>query len=73
VVLDIATGCGLDRTWADARLNEAAIKQQLIDTTDAAADAGVFGVPTFALDGHLFWGNDRIPHLVVAAQGLSQA
>lgn len=68
VVLDIATGGGLDPAWADARLNDAAIKQQLIDTTDAAADAGVFGVPTFALDGHLFWGNDRIPHLVAAAQ-----
>lgn len=69
VVLDIASGCGLDPTWADARLDDAALKQQLIDTTDAAADAGVFGVPTFALDGHLFWGNDRIPHLLAAARG----
>ncbi len=68
VVLDIATDCGLDRAWADARLEDAAIKQQLIDTTDAAADAGIFGVPTFALDGHLFWGNDRIPHLLGAAR-----
>lgn len=69
VVLDIAAGCGLDPTWADACLDDAALKQQLIDTTDAAADAGVFGVPTFALDGHLFWGSDRIPHLLAAARG----
>lgn len=69
VVLDIASACGLDPTWTDARLDDGALKQQLIDTTDAAADAGVFGVPTFALDGHLFWGNDRIPHLLAAARG----
>lgn len=69
VVLDVATGCGLDRAWADACLDDGAIKQQLVDLTNAAADSGVFGVPTFALDGHLFWGNDRIPHLLAAAHG----
>jgi 2-hydroxychromene-2-carboxylate isomerase len=26
-------------------------------------------MPTFALDGRLFWGNDRIPHLLAAARG----
>ena len=29
----------------------------------AAIDAGVFGVPTFELDGELFWGHDRLEHL----------
>lgn len=53
-MLDIAAGCGLDRAWAEARLDDTALNQRLIDTTNAAADAGVFGVPTFALDGHLF-------------------
>jgi 2-hydroxychromene-2-carboxylate isomerase len=29
--------------------------------TTAAREAGVFGVPTFVVDGtHLFWGQDRL-------------
>lgn len=69
VVLDVATTCGLPAAWARAQLTDPGIKQALIDTTDRAADGGVFGVPTFALDGRLFWGNDRIPHLLAAARG----
>jgi 2-hydroxychromene-2-carboxylate isomerase len=38
-----------------------AIKQALIEATDAAANAGVFGAPTFVVDGkELFWGQDRL-------------
>ncbi|MBC7163015.1 MAG: 2-hydroxychromene-2-carboxylate isomerase [Immundisolibacter sp.] len=69
VVLDVAGACGLPETWARAQIADPGIKQALIDTTDRAADGGVFGVPTFALDGRLFWGNDRIPHLLAAARG----
>lgn len=29
-------------------------------STDAAHDAGVFGVPTMILDGEFWWGNDRL-------------
>lgn len=69
VVLEVAAACGLDPTWAAARLDDPAIKEALIKRTDDAADVGVFGVPTFALDGHLFWGNDRIAHLLASARG----
>ena len=69
VVLDVAGHCGLPQTWAEAQLTDPGIKQALIDSTGQAADRGVFGVPTFALDGRLFWGNDRIPHLLAAARG----
>jgi len=69
VVIDVAAGGGVDPNFAAAQFDDAAIKQALIATTDHAADSGVFGVPTFALDGHLFWGNDRIPHLLAAARG----
>lgn len=38
------------------------IKQALIDATKRAADAGVFGAPTWIIDGKdLYWGQDRIP------------
>ncbi|MBK8160821.1 MAG: DsbA family protein [Rhodospirillaceae bacterium] len=29
-------------------------------TIDAAVEAGAFGVPTFVVDGEVFWGNDRL-------------
>ena len=30
------------------------------DLTDEALKQGVFGVPTFIVDGELFWGHDRM-------------
>lgn len=41
-------------------IDDPAVKQRLQDTTAAAAAAGVWGVPTFELDGELFWGADTI-------------
>ena len=40
-----------------------AVKAQLKKNTDAAIAHGVFGVPTFAVDGRLFWGLDALPML----------
>lgn len=36
---------------------------------DEAAARGAFGVPTFFLDGRMFWGNDRLPLLEAALGG----
>ncbi|HEY2871122.1 MAG TPA: DsbA family protein [Reyranella sp.] len=36
---------------------------------DEAHRRGAFGVPTFFLDGRLFWGNDRLPLLEAALRG----
>ena len=33
---------------------------ELNKNTDAAIAAGVFGMPTYAIDGELFWGQDRL-------------
>jgi 2-hydroxychromene-2-carboxylate isomerase len=41
-----------------------AVKTQLKDNTDEAIRAGVFGVPTFVVDDHLFWGVDATPMLL---------
>ena len=41
-----------------AALGDPAVKAALRDNTQAALDAGVFGVPTLAIGGTLFWGND---------------
>lgn len=46
------------------------IKQRLRDHTDRAVALGVFGAPTFRVDGELFWGNDRMDQAIeLAAQG----
>ena len=49
----------------EAAVGEPAVKEQLRRNTEAAIEAGVFGVPTLAIDGELFWGNDT--HPLVAA------
>ena len=41
-----------------AALGDPAVKAALRDNTQAALDAGVFGVPTLAIGEALFWGND---------------
>ena len=45
------------------------VKAELRALTDAAAAAGLFGVPTLELDGRHFWGLDALPMLRDALQG----
>jgi 2-hydroxychromene-2-carboxylate isomerase len=42
------------------RLAAPDVKDTLRTNTEEAAALGVFGVPTFAMHGELFWGNDAI-------------
>ena len=44
-------------------VNSDAVKAQLKAHTDQAIELRVFGVPTFAVDGKLFWGLDALPML----------
>lgn len=46
-----------------------AVKQALRQHTEAAVQAGVFGVPTITCDGRLFWGLDALPMLRDAMTG----
>ena len=46
-----------------------AVKQDLRAATDAALAAGVFGVPSFVVEGRLFWGLDALPMLRAQLQG----
>ena len=50
-------------------VNGAAVKAQLKRNTDEAIARGVFGVPTFEVDGRLFWGLDALPMLRAYLQG----
>jgi 2-hydroxychromene-2-carboxylate isomerase len=46
-----------------------AVKQALRQHTEAAVQAGVFGVPSITCDGRLFWGLDALPMLREAMTG----
>jgi len=46
-----------------------AVKAELRAHTDVAIERGVFGVPTFEVDGRLFWGLDALPMLRAALLG----
>ena len=45
------------------------VKAELRANGEAAVAQGLFGVPTFELDGRLFWGLDALPMLRDALQG----
>ena len=51
-------GVGVEQ--AAAMTAAVAVKQQLADNTAAAANSGVFGVPTLSFNGQNFWGSDAI-------------
>jgi 2-hydroxychromene-2-carboxylate isomerase len=54
----------LGATDADARCNAPEVKAALRANGEAAIAAGVFGVPTFEIDGELFWGVDATSMLL---------
>ncbi len=48
------------------------VKRRLRVATDAAAERGVFGVPTVVVGDAVFWGDDRLEDAVVAAARLGR-
>lgn len=68
-VLRAATDAGLDARAVEDATRDPQIKQALRAATDAARELGVVGVPTVAVDGELFWGDDRLRD---AAAGLTR-
>ncbi len=59
-VLQAAEQAGLDPRAVDAATGDPQVKLALRTATDAAHALGVFGVPTIAIGGELFWGEDRL-------------
>lgn len=70
VLADIAASIGLDREEAWTGLQGPKARAELKRRTDEALEHGVFGVPSFIVEGHsgprLFFGQDRL-HSVEAA------
>ncbi|SDD47301.1 2-hydroxychromene-2-carboxylate isomerase [Cupriavidus sp. YR651] len=56
----VLVGAGLDPREAMAMLDDPEVKGELKRVTEAAVARGIFGAPSFIVDGELFWGNDRL-------------
>ena len=65
-VLDAAERAGMDRAWVREGIELADTKERLRQQTDDALAAGVTGVPTIAIDGEIFWGDDRLEEAAAA-------
>ena len=57
---EIAAEIGLDRIAFAAALISRAIEEREAAILAEATEAGIFGVPSFVVDGEMFWGNDRL-------------
>lgn len=60
VLADILSSLSVDPDEALARAAQPDVKTALKSATQTAQDAGLFGAPSFMVDGALYWGNDRL-------------
>lgn len=60
---------GLDGAGASARAASPEVKAALHRATSEAIARGVFGVPTFEVEGERFWGTDALPSLQAFLRG----
>lgn len=63
VIRQVANNIGIDGQELLDKAQTVEIKQRLRQQTEIAIATGVFGVPSFVVDGEIFWGNDRLHFL----------
>ena len=66
VCIDVLERAGLDGNSISEKATTDPIKDDLKARTQRAIDLGIFGVPSYIVDGELFWGQDRL-HFVAEA------
>ena len=66
VVAEVLTKAGIDVTDFMARISETEVKERLKDTTEEAVARGVFGAPSFFVNGEMFFGQDRLSFVETA-------
>ena len=59
VLATLLTECGLDAKRL-AQAGSPEVRQRYEACTQQAIEAGVFGAPSYVIDGELFWGQDRL-------------
>ena len=56
-------GAGLDAQRLLAATQDAAVKAELADNTEQAVARGAFGIPTYFVDGEMWFGKERLGQL----------
>lgn len=64
-----AKDCGLDDDALLEAATDGPVDSLWTANTTAAIDAGVFGVPSYVVDGDVFWGQDRLDFVARALKG----
>lgn len=60
LVVEMADASGLDGEALVEQAGSEAVAARYAQTIEAAVAAGVFGAPSYVLDGEVFWGQDRL-------------
>ncbi|MGZ3479960.1 MAG: DsbA family protein [Myxococcaceae bacterium] len=68
-VAGIVSRLGKDGSAVVARAQSQPTKDALRASTEQASRQGIFGAPTFLVDGELFWGDDRLEDAIAWARG----
>jgi len=69
VLAGIVSDAGFDARDLPLRSAAPQVKEALRSSTAEAVAEGVFGVPSFAHEGRLFWGHDRMDQLAESLAG----
>lgn len=67
-VASVLQQAGFDPEQLLALASDPQVKEQLKTVTQQAVERGVFGAPTFFVDGALYWGQDRLDFVKEALQ-----
>ena len=59
---ELLAECGLPPERL-AQVRSPAVQAQYASNTQSAIDAGVFGAPSYCVDGEIYWGQDRLDFL----------
>ena len=68
-VASVLADAGIDIADFEALVADPHVKDKLKRDTEEAVARGVFGAPSFFVDGELFWGQDRIEAVAAALDG----
>ncbi len=69
VIKAVLDAGGIDGARILARIQEADVKAKLVANTEDAVNRGAFGIPTFFVDGEIYFGKDRLRDVEEAIAG----
>jgi 2-hydroxychromene-2-carboxylate isomerase len=71
IAADVLKAAGFDPEAMLALASDPAVKDRLKSVTQDAVARGVFGAPTFFVDGQMYWGQDRLDFVKEALEAKS--